>query len=118
MNGHILAKSLGTIGGAGLGPLAQNTGNGASGLANLISAVIGMMTVAAGIWFIFMFLIGGYSWMTSMGEKQKLEEARNRIVYALIGLVIVVAAWGITNLAGQFLGISFLDIESLIGQIK
>jgi hypothetical protein len=111
--------SLGTIGGQGLGTLGNIPfGTGAQGgtdaltkLTNVISAVIGFMTVCAAIWFIFMFLIGGYTWMTSMGDKHRLEEARDRIVDALIGLVIVVAAWGILALVGHFLG-----IDSVISQ--
>lgn len=112
---HLLAQnstSLGPIGGGdGLGPFGKYLYSGQGGAINAltlisqgISAILGLMTVAAGIWFIFMFLIGGYTWMTSFGDKHKLEEARNRIVNALIGLVIVVSAWGITALAGKFFG--------------
>jgi hypothetical protein len=105
----ILAQSnipLGNISGPGLGPLANQTGAGSAlgDITRIVSAVIGFMTVAAGIWFIFQFLIGGYTWLSSMGDKQRLEAARNRIVNALIGLVIVVAGWAILSLLGQFLG--------------
>jgi hypothetical protein len=96
----------GTIGGAGLGPVSAVT-DGADALlkiTNVVSAVIGFMTVAAGIFFIFQILIGGYTWLSSMGDKHRLEEARNRIVNALIGLVIVVGGWGILSLVGQFFG--------------
>jgi cbb3-type cytochrome oxidase subunit 3 len=119
---------LGTIGGEGLGPMG-NLGDtigkteGAKALmsiTNIVSGVIGFMTVLAGIWFIFMFLIGGYTWMTSMGDKHRLEEARNRIVNALIGLVIVIAGWGVLALVGQFFGwdITISHPETIINQIK
>jgi hypothetical protein len=102
-----------TIGGPGLGPVGAKagslTGSGAlDAIASVVSSVIGFMTIAAGIWFIFQFLIGGYTWLSSMGDKHRLEEARNRIVNALIGLVIVVGGWGILALVGQFFGIDFL----------
>jgi hypothetical protein len=97
----------GTIGsGAGLGPLSAPTSgtNALTMITRLVSSVIGFMTVAAGIWFIFQFLIGGYTWLSSMGDKHRLQEARDRIVNALIGLVIVVAGVAIVSLAGQFFG--------------
>jgi hypothetical protein len=113
------ATQLDPIGGEGLGPVGakvnsflgtSTTGgvNALNSITSIVSSVIGFMTVAAGIWFIFMFLIGGYTWMTSLGDKHKLEEARNRIVNALIGLVIVVAGWGILALVGQFFGMDVL----------
>jgi hypothetical protein len=135
---HIFAAdptgtSLGTIGGSGLGPMGNigtQVGNtltpldgGVIALTNItsiVSSIIGMMTVVAGIYFIFMFLIGGYTWMSSMGDKHKLEEARDRIVNALIGLVIIVAGWGLLALMGQFFGWDILitDPYAILGQIK
>jgi hypothetical protein len=134
---HIVAAEstgtpLGNIGGEGLGPMGNIINNlGAPGeeaggvvalksITNVISGMIGLMTVLAGMWFIFMFLIGGYTWMTSMGDKHKLQEARDRIVNALIGLVIIVAGWGILALAGQFFGwdITISNPATIIGQIK
>jgi hypothetical protein len=102
----------GSISGGGLGRIGQIIfGAGEQGgvdalkqITNLVSAVIGFMTSAAAIWFIFMILIGGYTWMSSMGDKHKLEQARDRIVYAMIGLVIVVASWALLALVGLFFG--------------
>ena len=108
----LLAQTpLGNIGGEGLGPFGNITKEGgfgpATGLIKVtgtISSVIGIMTVAAGIWFLFQFLIGGFFWMSSGGDKAKLHEARERITNAFIGLLIVVAGWSILALAGQFFG--------------
>jgi hypothetical protein len=66
------------------------------------------MTIAAGIWFIFQFLIGGFFWITSGGDKQKLHEARERITNAFVGLLIVVVGWAILSFAGQFFGYDIL----------
>ena len=104
-------QPLGTIGGANLGPFAKATytGEGAlRALAGGISSIIGFMTIAAGIWFMFQFLIGGFYWITSSGDKTKLETARHRINDAFVGLIIVVAGWAILALAAQFFNIDFL----------
>jgi hypothetical protein len=115
-------ENLGTIGGEGLGPFS-NVGTGVEGLtsiASIISGIIGIMTISAGIWFIFQFLVGALGWLSSGGEKSKLEEARQRITNAFIGLVIVVAGWAIIAIAGQFFGFDILleNPGTLIEQLK
>lgn len=125
------AEDLGTIGGgdgAGLGPFGAigNIGGeagataGLTGVASVVSGIIGIMTVAAGIWFIFQFLTGALGWLTSGGDKTKLEGARERITNAFIGLVIVVAGWSILAIAGQFFGFDILleDPGTIIKQLK
>lgn len=105
----------GTIGGVkGLGPfgnIGANAPGPESGLVAVtktVSSIIGFMTIAAGIWFIFQFLVGGFFWMTSAGDKAKLHEARERLTNAFVGLIIVVASWAILALASQFLGVDFI----------
>lgn len=102
---------LGKIGGEGLGPFGATNFTGESALASVtgtISAVIGFMTVTAAIWFLFNFIIGGFAWITATGDKTKLQEAQSRLYNAFIGLVVVIAGWGILALAGQFFGYDIL----------
>ena len=102
---------IGTIGGPGLGPFAQSsfTGEGAiKALASAVSSVIGIMTIAAGIWFIIQFIIGGFFWITSTGDKAKLEQSRHRINDAFVGLIIVVSGWSILALVSQVFNVDFL----------
>lgn len=104
-------QKLGKIGGEYLGPFGNTafTGEGAiKALASGVSSIIGIMTIAAGIWFIFQFLIGGFYWITSTGDKAKLETAHHRINDAFVGLIIVVAGWAILALAAQFFNVDFL----------
>ncbi|MFZ5845725.1 MAG: hypothetical protein ACOY0S_04705 [Patescibacteria group bacterium] len=114
---------LGKIGGEGLGPFAKAdfTPTGSlQAITRAISSVIGIMTIAAAIWFIFQFTIGGFSWITAGGDKGKLEEAQRRLNNAFIGLVVVVAGWAILALAGQFFGYDIIisDPGRLIEQLR
>lgn len=108
--GSGVGTSLGTIGGGGLGPfgnIGSTITSGGAALAAVtgaISKIIGFLTIAAGVWFLFQITVAGIAWMTSGGDKTKLTEARDRIMNAMIGLIIVVAGWAILALAGQFLG--------------
>lgn len=80
-------------------------------LGSIISALIrGAMVVAAVIFF-FMLVIGGIKWIASGGDKAQTESARNQITAALVGLVIVFAAWAIVQLIATFFG--GLDIFNL-----
>ena len=103
------AHNLGQIGGEGLGPFGSvsDATSGLTGITKIVSSVIGIITVAAGIWFLLQFTIGGFGWITSGGDKGKLQSARDRRTNAFIGLVVVVGCWAILALAGQFFNIDF-----------
>jgi len=109
----IPTQKIGQIGGEGLGPFGNI---GASldktlpikSIINGISSIIGFLTMLAAIWFLFQILFAGYQWITAGGEPKKLTEARDRIVHAFIGLVIVVAAWSMLAVVGQFFGFNSL----------
>ena len=74
-------------------------------ITQIVSAALLLILVVAAIVFFFMLVIGGVRWITSGGDKGQTEAARNQITAALIGLVIVFAAWAITNLIEIFFGI-------------
>lgn len=78
-------------------------------IGKLISAVIGLVLIIAALVFFFMLVVGGLQWMLSGGDKTATEAARGRITAALIGLVIVFAAWAIVKLVEQFLGIVIIS---------
>src|SRR3989344_4176236 len=113
-------EELGPISGPGLGPFGENiAGSGGTGLqqiTNIVSSVIGIMTIGAGIWFIFQFLVGGINWISAGGDKTKLQSARDRLSNAFLGLVVVVAGWGILALSGRFFNFDILlsNPESII----
>lgn len=82
-----------------------------------VSVIGKIISAVAGLFFLFSFfltflylLTGGVSWLTSGGDKAKLAEARDKITNAIIGLVIVAAAYAIFALVGQFFG---LDVKAL-----
>lgn len=74
----------------------------------LLSNLIQLIFIIAALIFFFMLVVGGIQWMVSGGDKAATEGARGRITAALIGLIIVFAAWAIMKLIEQFLGISIL----------
>ncbi len=73
-----------------------------------LSAVIGILTIVAALWFVFVFISGAISMISSGGDKGALESARKRIFGALIGLVVVVASIFIIRLVGKILGFDII----------
>lgn len=51
---------------------------------------------------------GAIEWITSSGDKQKTEEARNKITTAIIGLIVLAATMAIFSLVASFLGITII----------
>ena len=104
-----LAQSQTNIGDLrGLGPLGleSNTPGQAPAIFNqIISVTVGLMTVVAALWFIFLVISGGYTWMTAGGDKGAIENARDKIFHGVIGLVIVIVAVFLADLVGRLLGI-------------
>ena len=71
-----------------------------SGLAvsNVIKGAIRIFQAVIGIISVFTILIGGMNYITSGGDAGKTKTARDRIMYAVIGLVIV----GLAEIIVQF----------------
>ena len=108
--------------GVGKGPLSffeKNYENAGEIFNNLISTVVGIITVVAFIWFVFLFLTGALGIMTAGGDKAKVEASRQRLTNGIVGLVIVVAAIFIVDLIGGLLGIeNILNPAELIEKIS
>ena len=86
---------------------------------NLISGFIGTIIVIAFIAAFFYLLWGGFQWVTSGGDEAAVGAARQRITQALVGLVIVVAAWAIFQLVETILGVDILgeNLDELFKKI-
>lgn len=94
-----------------LAPGGQFSGLNNITIANIISALIILILIIAALVFFFMLVWGGIKYITSGGDKAATEGARNQITAALIGLVIVFAAWAIINLVSIFFGINILNLN-------
>ncbi|MFW0862709.1 MAG: hypothetical protein ACKKL6_03965 [Candidatus Komeilibacteria bacterium] len=60
---------------------------------NAIQIALGFI----GVIFTILILISGYQWMTAGGNSTAIDSAKKRMVNAIIGLVITLAVFGITD---------------------
>jgi hypothetical protein len=70
---------------------ANITGSGKS-ITDLIRQIIDILSVIIGAIAVVMIIIGGFRYVTSGGNAESTKSARQTIVYAIIGLVIVALA--------------------------
>ncbi|RLC35733.1 hypothetical protein DRH14_00095 [Candidatus Shapirobacteria bacterium] len=75
----------------------------------MVSGGISLIMLIVALVFFFMLVWGGLRWVMSQGDKTNVENARNQITNALIGLAIVFAAWAIMKLIGTLFGVQILD---------
>ncbi|MDO8435285.1 MAG: hypothetical protein Q7S89_01225 [bacterium] len=58
----------------------------------IVIPIINSLLGLSGIFFIVLMLWGGFTWMSSQGEEEKVEKAKKILVAATVGLVITLAA--------------------------
>jgi hypothetical protein len=75
----------------------------------LITDLVNIAFIIAIILVFFYLIWGGIEWITSGGEKGKTESARNKITAAVIGLIVLAAAFAVLTLTLQLLGYASLD---------
>jgi len=85
-------------------------------LERFISTIIGVITVFAALYFIINFLMGAIGWISAGGDSGKISSARDRMVHGVIGLIIVVAAYGIIGLIGAIVGIEILNPAAMLSK--
>lgn len=59
---------------------------------HLVSTIVNIMTVVVGILAVIMIIYAGFRYVTSGGSDDAVKGAKNTIIYAIIGLVVVALA--------------------------
>ena len=86
------------------------------GLGTVIGSLVGFMVIVAVLAALIYIILGAFQWITSGGDKAKVESARNHIIAAVVGLVIIALAFIILNIVTNLLGIgniTDLQIKSI-----
>lgn len=61
-------------------------------VSNLFANIINFFSLLVGIVCVIMIIIGGFQYVISNGDTGKISTAKNTIIFALVGLVIVAMA--------------------------
>lgn len=84
------------------------SGDPGNAAATILASIWKALVVMGGIAFILYFAWGALSWLSSGGDKAKVEEAREKISNAVIGLILIAASVAITTTIGVLFNIDFL----------
>lgn len=68
------------------------TGEAQETVNNLIKTIINIFSVIVGIVAVIMIIYGGFKYITSGGDSGNISSAKNTILFAIVGLIIVAMA--------------------------
>lgn len=85
----------------------------------ILSRVIGVLTIFGVIFFAFQIIFAGYAFISSNGDKNKMEAARSKLTYGILGLTIIAVALGLSSLLANLAGIQNpLDLQEFFRSIE
>lgn len=93
-------KTAGAIG----EDILPKTVAGGKTVPEVIGKVVGVGLSLVGLVFFGLTLYAGFRWMIAMGNTEDVEKAKETLIAAIIGLVIVLAAYAITSFVFSNLG--------------
>lgn len=70
------------------------------GLSNFISNLLALLATLGGLFVFINFIIAGYQYLSANGNPQNIANAGNKMLYSVIGLVIIAAAFVIASIVG------------------
>lgn len=82
----------------------KDKGYAGGGLSSIISGIIKLIFIIATLAAFGFLIFGGVEWITSGGDSGKIQSARNKIVQAVIGLLVLASTWAIMNFVVGLLG--------------
>ena len=74
-------------------------------LGMILNRAIVFVFAFAGLGLLIMLMMAGFSYLTSAGDAKKLEQGKQRLTYAIVGFVIIFAAFWIVQIFGEMFGL-------------
>jgi len=91
-----------------LGLTASSAGYAENSPEAVIAYGIQIVLSFVGVVFLILMIYGGFLWMTARGVEEQVTKAKNIIIAAIIGLIIVIAAYAISYFVIKQLGVKTL----------
>lgn len=77
--------------------ILHNTGLGDKPPMDFIANIINWCLTLLGLFALVLLVWAGFLWMLARGEESEIEKAQDIIKGAIIGLIIILASYGISN---------------------
>lgn len=92
------------------GGLFDKAGNAGTGI-NAVWVGIELFLLGAVLLSVYYIIRGGINMTTSGGDKEKFHTGRERVRYAIIGLIVIFLSFFMINIIGTLFGINLLQIS-------
>lgn len=80
-----------------------------SGPDAIVPKVINLMLFVVGVLAVFMIIYGGIRYVLSGGDSKKVTDAKNTVLYAIVGLVVAIVGYSFVNWVSQVLSGGAVD---------
>lgn len=97
----LLAQSLNLNGTEIKGPLDEGINN----LGDLVSRILSFLIPMAGIVLLFVLIWGGYDFMMSQGNPERIKGAQAKITSGLVGFFLLIASYLIVRVISAIFGL-------------
>jgi len=76
---------------------ASGTSSTPNSLSSVLTTVTNILLFLMGAISVIMIIVGGIRYATSQGDQTQMQSAKNTILYAVIGVVVSIAAYAIVS---------------------
>lgn len=90
--GNKLAEGVDAAAGTPNQTDCQNTDTSTTGIKRLAANIVNILSIIIGIVAVIMIIFGGFRYITSGGDSGRVGNAKNTLIYAIVGLIIVALA--------------------------
>jgi uncharacterized membrane protein len=95
-----------------INPPGNVPSGGPSQMASILGDLIQFLMVL-GILLSLIYLVwAGANWIMSSGDKQKLASAKQKLIYAIVGLIVIFFSFFLVSIISAVIGINLLSIPS------
>lgn len=74
-------------------------------VSNIVIIILNILWIVATAFTIIMFVLAGFKFITAQGEMEKVKEARNAVVWGVVGAAVIVLAWSIIEVVRVQIGV-------------
>lgn len=72
---------------------------------DILVNILNTVYIIAGLVAVIAIVTGGFWYVTSNGEPDKIKRGKNAIIYSAIGIVVILMAFGITGFISSRIGV-------------
>jgi len=86
-------------------------------LTQIISNIVGVLTIFGGLAFLTWFVIGAVQWTASGGNPEQMNKAKSQMSTAIAGLFVLILSMAVVWILGKVTGLDIINLEVLINKV-